>query len=369
MHRVVVGPTVIRFELEPEGDVRCRDYSRLGRADDLRRALKTPTLRISAPIPGTGLIGIEIAATRRRVVGLGEVAEVAEAPLRAALGLTVDGEPLSLDLRALPHLAVAGASGSGKTSLLHSLICSLLMSCTPDELALVLCDVKMVELSRYRGVPHLYGPPAISVEAAMVALDWLVDEVQARFSSLSEHGCQDLTEYNARDDVVRLPYVLCVIDELADLMMRSRERVETAVVRLGQLGRACGVHLCVASQSPHREVFSGLIKANCVGRIALKTVSGVHSRVAIDQGGAEALLGQGDGLLQDGTSTVLRRFQSAYIAKDDIARICDHWHAQDVVEQPEETVPIVEHEPEQVLVVPPDLRRRKRKQRPTRVTA
>ncbi len=329
IHRVLVGPSTISYELIPDAKTRMRDFSRLGRKADLAYALSSETVRLNAPIPGKSLVGVEIPNPSRRSVGLREVIPYVQAPLRAGLGIETSGRALTLDLGGLPHLAVAGASGSGKSSLLHSMICSLLMRATPDQLALLLIDVKMVEFgTRYRDLPHLYSQPITNVDDSIEALWWLVGEVEARFKLLDRYGCQNLEEYNRKAPEGRVPSVLCVCDELGDLMLRSRDRVESAVVRLGQLGRACGVHLVLATQSPHSTVFSGLIKANMTGRIAMKVVSGVHSRVAIDQSGAEQLLGRGDGLLQDGRSVNLKRFQGCYTKPETIDQIISWWSSQ-----------------------------------------
>jgi len=331
--RTVAGPTTVAFELRPAANVKMNDFTRLRRADDLAFALSAEGVRIQAPIPGKQLVGIEIPSPARRVVELSELLPVTEAPLTAGIGITPGLSKLALDIAELPHLLVAGATGSGKSSLLHTIICSLLMKSTPDELQLVLVDLKRTELSRYAGVPHLRGKPVDDSDKAMIALQALVREVERREGLLAKLGVQNIDEYNALAEEP-LPRVLCVVDEFAELMLTARKDVETDVVRLGQLGRACGVHLLLATQSPHRQVFSGLIKANIPVRIALRVASGTHSRVALDQGGAEQLLGNGDALLLDGPTP--RRFQAAYVTADVIAQIVEHWKEQ----KPEELAPI-----------------------------
>ncbi len=327
----VAGPSTVSFELEPRDGVTMREFTRLDREKDIAYALGAETVRIQAPIPGKHRVGIEIPSPKRRTVALSEVAYCARPPLVAGLGVTPDLQPLTLDIAALPHLIVAGASGSGKSSLLHAMLCSLLMRCRPDQLQLVLVDTKRVELTPYRGIPHLLRPVIVEADEAVAVLESLVDEVERRYMLLEQEGARDIGAYRARGR--RLPNILCVIDEFADLMMQSRKRVEAAVTRLGQLGRACGVHLVLGTQSPHATVLSGLIKANIPARIALRVASGVHSRVAIDQGGAETLLGHGDALLQDGQGVGLQRFQSAFVPAELLEQIVAHWKSEPELEQ------------------------------------
>lgn len=329
----VAGPSTVSFELEPKDGVQMREFTKNGRAQDLACALGAETVRIQAPIPGKHRVGIEIPSPERRTVELSEVAKCARPPLVAGLGITPDLEPLTLDLAGLPHLIVAGASGSGKSSLLHAIICSLLMKCGPDQLQLVLVDTKRVEMTQYRGLPHLHRPVIVEVDEAIGALDALVSEVEQRYALLEAEGARDIVAY--REKGRRLPYVLCVIDEFADLMMQAPKRVEASVTRLGQLGRACGVHLVLGTQSPHAKVLSGLIKANIPARVALRVASGVHSRVAIDQGGAETLLGNGDALLQDGQGVGLQRFQGAFVPAELVERIVEHWKPEPELKQQE----------------------------------
>lgn len=325
--RTIAGPTTIAWELKPGPDVRMRDFSRDRRVDDIAYALGAETVRIQAPIPGEQLVGIEVPSPSRRVVSLSELLDVTEPPLTAGLGIASDLTPLALNIASLPHLMVAGASGSGKSSLLHTIVCSLLMRTTPEELRLLLVDLKRTELGRYDGIPHLVSPPVDEADRAIGALENLASEIERREALLAKRGVQDLDAYN-RVAAEKLPRILCVVDEFAELMLQSSKRVETAVVRIGQLGRACGVHLVLATQSPHQQVFSGLIKANVPARIALRVTSGTHSRVALDQGGAEELLGRGDALLQDGTGVKLRRFQAAFVPAAVIDQVVEHWREQ-----------------------------------------
>lgn len=324
--RVIDGPRTVTFELQPEPGVAMRDFTRLRRLDDLAYALEAETVDIQAPIPGRKVVGLTIPNPAPRTVELGDIAP-ARPPLAFGVGIGPDNRPVSLDMANLPHLAVAGASGSGKSSLLHTILCNLLLRETPDDLRLLLIDLKRVELGQYRGLPHLLEPTITNSARAVEALEELGDEVERRYGILEEAGALNLASYNHATGYT-LPRILCVVDELGDLMLQAHKRVEAAIMRLGQLGRACGVHVIVATQSPHAQILSGLIKANMPGRVALRVASGVHSRVAIDQTGAEKLLGQGDALLQDGRSPVLQRFQSAHVPESVIAGIVGHWQVE-----------------------------------------
>lgn len=326
---VNVGPQTISFALRSTGDTRVRDYYRLDRSKDLAYALASESVRIQAPIPGTQTIGVEIANPARSTVLLGDVVDGARAPLTAALGLDAYNRPVSLDIASLPHLLCAGASGSGKTTLVHAMLCSLLAVSDPDSLALMLIDPKATELTPYEGLPHLISDVLCDPQEAVDALWWLVEsEMEARYRLLRSHGVRDLASYNALPGVDTLPYVLVCCDELADLMMRSAGEVESAVVRLGQKGRSAGIHMMLCTQSPHASVCTGMIKANMLGRIALKVVSATHSRVILGRGGAESLLGRGDLLLEDGSSGVLQRAQAPWVPPETVESIVRHWTGQ-----------------------------------------
>lgn len=321
----VIGPATVLFQLRPADGVRMREFTRLSRADDLRFALAVEHVRILAPIPGQQLVGIEIPSPDRRVVALSEVVGLAHRPLTAALGIGSDLTPVSLDLASAPHMLVAGESGSGKSSLLHTVIGSLLMRVTPRDLRFVMIDLKRTELGRYGGIPHLMYRPVTEGPKAVRTLEKMVSEVERRTRLLERAGVQDVADYTGSPS---LPRVLVVVDEFAELMYLDRNHVEPAVTRIAQLGRACGVHLILATQSPYRQVITGLIQANVPARVGLRVTEAVHSRVALDQGGAEDLLGRGDALLRDGSTVGMQRFQSAYVPADTIDQIVTHWRAQ-----------------------------------------
>jgi len=324
-----VAPQAVRYELLPADGVRMRDYRGIER--DLMQMLGVPSVRIEAPTPGRHSIGIELPRRNRATVYLGDIAPAASVPLHAAVGVDMNGRPLVLPIADFPHLLVAGRSGGGKSVLLHALLCSLLAHHTPDQLELILVDPKMVEASAYEGLPHVSNLVYDASEAVDV-LWGMVAAMETTYRCMHRYGARDLDELNARlqkGGEAAIPRRLCVVDELADLMMQSKARVESAIVRLGQKGRAAGFHLVLATQSPRMQVVSGLIKANMSARIALATASALDSRVILDANGAEQLLGRGDALLDDGVAGELRRFQTAWTSPDDVATMVDWWRAQD----------------------------------------
>ena len=284
-------------------------------------------------------------------VALGEIIDQAHGPLTAAIGRSPDGEAVALDIARLPHLAVAGASGSGKSTLIHTILASLLMVSDPDQLQLVMVDVTG-ELEEYKGLPHLVVDPIDDVEQGIGALEGLGGELERRYALLQRHGARNIAQYNETAPEGRLPWVLCVIDEFAELMLGGdKARVEKAVSRLGIRGRKCGIHLILATQIPHATVLTPPIKANMTGRVALTMPSAVFSRVAVDQAGAEKLHGRGDALLRDGTSVQLQRFQSAYLTSEMLAQIVEYWTGQvRPAAQPEQVEATDSH---QLTVEPP----------------
>jgi S-DNA-T family DNA segregation ATPase FtsK/SpoIIIE len=325
---ISVGPSTIRFELQPAAPkVKMRDFTRLSRVDDIAFELGVPSVVIQTPIPGKRAIGVEVTSPNRRKVLLGDVISAASAPLTAALGLTSDG-PLGLALNRAPHSLLAGKSGSGKSSLLHSILASLVLTTPPERLRLVLGDTKMTELRMWENLPHLEGHVLTSIDRLLDGFDWCCEIMQDRYELITAACCQDIDQYNLLCPDNPMPHLLLVCDELADAMLAAKGALESYVVRIGQKGRACGISMLLATQSPRREVFSGLVKANAATRIALATVTALDSRIILDRAGAEQLLGAGDGLLDDGIGAGLQRFQSAYCPPETIREIVSAWNVE-----------------------------------------
>src|ERR1035437_605697 len=325
LERVVSGPQVTRYELRPGEGVLMREILRT--ADDLSFATGAYPARILAPLPGRAdLIGVELPCAERRIVRLSELPPPIQ-PLSFPLGLDVDGEPLYCDLAACPHLLVAGETGSGKSSMINAMLCSLLSRFGPDQLALVLIDPKQVELTPYEGIDHLLAPIADDVDSALARLSSLVAMMELRYDVAAKLGARSLPEINAKLEAAgyqRYPSVVAVVDETADLMMSSRRVSESLIVRIAQKARAVGIHLVLATQSPRVAVVTGLIKANVPSRICFSVSSQTDSRVVLDRNGAETLLGQGDGLLSLGGARPLR-FQGAFVDSNEIQTVCGQW--------------------------------------------
>ena len=333
------GPSVARFGLAPgyggaSGRARVSDIKK--RAPELALALKTNSVRIiDRPDPGEGLVGLEVPAPTTRPTPLRAVSDragyarlSAEAALPCALGLDTAGQEMGLDLATAPHLLVAGATGSGKSVCINVIISSLLMSRTPDEVRLLLVDPKRVELTPYNGVPHLGRPVVTDVPAAQELLRRLVQEMERRYQILQDAGARKISGYNERNPGQKMPYIVLVVDELADLIMTGGDGVEHNLVRLAQLGRAAGIHLTLATQRPVVKVVTGQLKANVPARIAFAVATQVDSRVILDDGGAEDLAGRGDFLLSAGDAAGARRGQGALISDDEMDRIADFWRRQ-----------------------------------------
>ena len=327
MSEINIGPTVTQYTLKPAEGIKLSKITAL--QNDLALALASPTIRIEAPIPGRSLVGIEIGNKKRAVVGLREVLDTGEfkgspAPLFMALGKDVKGSPAFSDLAEMPHLLVGGTTGSGKTICLNSIILSLLYRNSPDEMKLVLVDPKRVEFPVYANLGHLLCPVIYDANQTLVALKWLVGEMERRFTVLAEGHSRDIGSYNEKMEKKgeqKLPYIVLIIDELADLMSVRGKEIESYVVRLAQMSRATGIHLILATQRPSVEVITGLIKANITSRIALKVGSLVDSRTILDSSGAEKLLGKGDMLLMTKESSKPRRIQSPYISEAEIKKV------------------------------------------------
>ncbi len=333
------GPTVTQFGVEPEfvenrnGRTRVRVSKIVSLADDLALALAAPRIRIQAPVPGRNYVGIEVPNPEISRVTLREVLESeafqkVKAVLRFALGKDVAGKSVASDLSTLPHLLIAGTTGSGKSVCVNSILCSLLINNSPADLRLVLVDPKRVELTNYNGIPHLLAPVVVEADRVVGALQWMQREMDARYHKFAQAGTRNILEYNARQPGDHLPFLVAVIDELADLMMLAPDETERCITRLAQLARATGIHLILATQRPSVDVVTGLIKANFPARIAFAVASGVDSRVILDQPGAERLLGRGDMLFQAPDASSPVRLQGTYVSDSEIQRLVDYWRLQ-----------------------------------------
>ncbi|MGM0843892.1 MAG: DNA translocase FtsK [Bacillota bacterium] len=333
---VTEGPAVTRFEVQPEPGVKVNKITNL--ADDIKLSLAARDIRIEAPIPGKHTIGIEVPNRESRPVSLSEIIssspfQDSSSPLTAALGLDISGEPIVTDLNKMPHGLIAGATGSGKSVCINSILVSLLYKASPQDLKLLLIDPKMVELAPYNRMPHLVSPVITDVKAATAALKWAVEEMERRYELFAHTGVRDITRYNLKaerngEKSQKLPYLVIVIDELADLMMMSPADVEEAICRIAQKARACGIHLIIATQRPSVDVITGLIKANVPTRIAFSVSSGVDSRTIIDGSGAEKLLGKGDMLFLENGSSKPVRLQGTFVSDDEIDEIVNHVREQ-----------------------------------------
>ena len=344
----VTGPHITRYELRLAPGTKVSKVAQL--KDDLAYALAAVEIRILAPIPGKQAVGVEVPNARRRIVHLGDVFQDPPpdwSPLTVWLGKDIAGRAIGADLAKMPHLLVAGTTGSGKSACVNAMLCSVLLRATPHELRVVLVDPKQVELNHYEGVPHLLTPVITSPRMAANALQNLVKEMEQRYGTMSLARTRSLPELNrAREKRGEppLPYILCVIDELADLMMVAPADVEDSIIRLAQKARAVGIHLVLATQSPRVDVITGMIKANVPSRIAFAVSSQTDSRVILDQNGAESLLGQGDMLFSPVGSSKLQRIQGAYIDEEQIAELTDAWRRQGEPEFHDELLEEVESE-------------------------
>ncbi|MCT9854045.1 cell division protein FtsK [Priestia megaterium] len=329
---VTQGPTVTRFEVHPEPGVKVNKITNL--TDDIKLSLAARDIRIEAPIPGKNTIGIEVPNRQSKPVLIREILRHPSfrkdnSPLTVALGLDISGTPVVTDLNKMPHGLIAGATGSGKSVCINTIIVSLLYKAAPHEVKLMLIDPKMVELAPYNGIPHLVSPVITDAKAATTALKWAVEEMERRYELFAHAGVRDITKYNERvkehnEKSGELPYLVIIIDELADLMMVSPGEVEEAICRIAQKARACGIHLLLATQRPSVDVITGLIKANVPTRIAFSVSSQVDSRTIIDTGGAEKLLGKGDMLLLENGSSKSVRIQGNFVSDEEIDRVVDH---------------------------------------------
>jgi S-DNA-T family DNA segregation ATPase FtsK/SpoIIIE len=325
------GPSITRYELRPERGVKISKIASL--ADDLALALAATSVRIEAPIPGKSAVGIEVPNSTVSVVAIREILDAIPnrgtiPPLWMALGKDITGRPVFGDLGKMPHLLVAGATGSGKSVCLNTIIASLLVSATPDQVQLLMIDPKRVELTVYNGIPHLIKDVIVDARLAAGALFEMTKEMDTRYERFAKAGVRKIEEYNAKYPDEKLPFVVIVIDELADLMLVAPAKVETTIMRLAQLARATGIHLIVATQRPSVDVITGLIKANIPSRIAFAVSSQVDSRTILDMAGAERLLGRGDMLYLPIDAPKPVRAQGAYITGNEVNRLVDFWAKQ-----------------------------------------
>ena len=341
---MVVGPTVTRYELELLPGVKVAKVTSLHK--DIAYAMASPDVRILAPIPGKQAIGVEVPNDNRQLVAVGDIlsspeAKAATEPLEVAIGRDINGRAVLADLAKMPHILIAGATGAGKSSCINSLLTSILMRSTPDEVRLILIDPKRVELGQYNRLPHLLTQVVTNPKKAANALSWTVKEMERRYDLLSEVGFRDIGGYNAaydRGEIVdqpelgieyhRLPYILLVVDELNDLMMVASRDVEESICRIAQMARAVGIHLVIATQRPSVNVITGVIKANVPARLAFAVSSLADSRVILDQGGAEKLLGRGDMLLLGPSSSIAQRIQGSWVTEDEVRAVVAHWRKQ-----------------------------------------
>jgi len=336
------GPTVTQFGLKPgeierklpDGTVK-RMKVKVSRitalANDLALALSASPIRIEAPVPGKPVVGVEVPNEKSSMVSLRSVLESdgfkkLDKPLKVALGQDVAGTPVFADLAAMPHVLIAGATGSGKSVCLNAAIASLLCNNAPEDLRLIMIDPKMVELVMYNGIPHLLLPVVTDLEEAARALHWAMLEMDHRYQLFKESGARNLDAYNKKPGIEeKLPFVVVVIDELADLMMTAPEDIEKTICRLAQMARATGIHLVLATQRPSVDVVTGLIKANFPARISFAVTSQTDSRVILDSGGAEKLLGRGDMLYMASDAPKLQRLQGCYVSDEELRSLVNHW--------------------------------------------
>ncbi|MBI4786455.1 MAG: DNA translocase FtsK 4TM domain-containing protein [Chloroflexi bacterium] len=342
------GPTVTQFGLEPgflerrgtDGQMRRRkvSVSRIAALQhDLELALAAAPIRIETPVPGRPIVGIEVPNQSVSVVSLRGVLESEQfkkkkGALRVALGRDVSGASMSADMGSMPHLLIAGATGSGKSVCINTIIACLLFNNSPDDLRLILVDPKRVELTTFNNIPHLLGPVVVNMDEVVSALRWVVEEMDSRFTLFAKTGVRNVEAYNAQATENSMPYIVVLIDELADLMLAAPDETEKLLTRLAQMARATGIHLVIATQRPSVDVVTGLIKANFPARIAFAVTSGVDSRVVLDTPGAEKLLGRGDMLYMAPDSSKLLRLQGCFVADEELARLVHFWREKAIME-------------------------------------
>ena len=337
------GPVITMYELSLASGVPLRKV--LSTSDDLAMALKSGSTRVVAPIPGKATVGIEVPNLNREIVYFREIIESpafmeSSAPLKVALGKGIDGEPFATSLAKMPHLLIAGATGTGKSVGLNCLICSWLMSCNPDDLKFLMVDPKKLELSYYQDIPHLLHPVVTEAEKVPKVLSWAIREMERRYDLLSKAGAKNIEGYNqlvrsmkVPDDQTsptaeKLPYIVIIVDELAELMMVAAKDIEISIARLAQMARAAGIHLILATQRPSVDVITGVIKANFPARLSFQVSAKPDSRTILDTVGAENLLGMGDMLFLPPGTAKMRRLHGAYVSEREIRKIVDFIKAQ-----------------------------------------
>ncbi|MHB1350965.1 MAG: DNA translocase FtsK [Desulfobulbaceae bacterium] len=342
------GPVVTTYEYAPAPGVKINKIVSL--ADDLAMALKAERVRIVGSIPGKAALGIEIPNPKRKTVYLRDILMTeqyrdAKSPLTLALGLDVVGRPVVASITRMPHLLIAGATGSGKSVAINAFIASILYKATPDEVRLLMIDPKRIELSVYEDIPHLLHPVVVEPKMASRALLWAVREMERRYRLLEEHRVKSFDSYNEQNPEAKLPYIVIIVDELADLMMVASKDVENSIARLAQMARAAGMHIILATQRPSVDVLTGLIKANFPTRISFKVSSKVDSRTILDQGGADHLLGDGDMLFLPPGAAKLQRIHGAFIAETETERLINFVKGQGKADYDQSVLQVVEEEP------------------------
>ncbi len=340
------GPVITQFGVEPdyiESRGGKRTKVKVGKisalSDDLALALAAPSIRIEAPVPGKGFVGVEVPNAEPSVVGLRDVMDTekfqnSKGPLKLALGQDVSGNPVVADMPSMPHMLVAGTTGSGKSVCVNGIITSMLMMHSPDELRMIMVDPKRVELTNYNGIPHLMAPVVTDLERIVGVLKWVQREMDDRYRNFAMVGARNIVDFNKRVDRgaiengEKLPYILVIVDELADLMMLAPDETERVITRLAQMARATGIHIILSTQRPSVDVVTGLIKANFPARIAFAVATGVDSRVILDSPGAEKLLGRGDMLFQPPDAPLPLRVQGVYVSDEEIDKVTNHWRKE-----------------------------------------
>lgn len=313
------GPLITRYEIRLAKGVRLQAVKNI--AEDLAVALMNKHIRILAPIPGTSLIGIEIANHRSSVIGFKDIIETFDGKMRLpiVMGTNTVGKPCIVDLTKMPHLLIAGQTGSGKSVFLNTLILSLIYTKRPEEVRLALVDPKRVEMASYKNIPHLIRPIVTESEDALELFSYLIEEMENRYTRLSSAGVRNIESYN--ESHPKMPYIVAIVDEMADLMMTASKDLEPMIVRLAQLSRAVGIHLVLATQKPTVKVITGLIKSNMPSRISFEVASKTDSRVILDCNGAESLIGKGDMLMQCPGSSEPERYHGAWVSDGEIAAV------------------------------------------------